>query len=349
VHACTIVARNYIPHARVVAESFLSHHTQGRFTTLVIDDLDAGVSREEAFERLSPLEIGLEPSEFWRMAAIYDVKELATSVKPWLLQTLLCDSDSVLYIDPDIEFFGSMDSVDDYTNDHGIVLTPHTRVPFPRDGCLPDDRMILLAGVYNLGFIGVGKSAMPFLDWWSERLARDCLVAVKQGYFVDQRWIDFVPALFDHYVLRDPEYNVAYWNLHERDVRFDGSRYFVDARPLVFFHFSGYDVQQPELLSTHTGKRPRILLSARPELRRLCGHYRDRLIAAGYRIGGGPEYALDRLPSGTRLDRRMRRIYRDALLESERTQSDPPPNPFADEPAFMAWLADPQLGTIVSR
>ena len=35
--------------------------------------------------------------------------------------------------------------------------------------------------------------------------------------FTDQRWIDFVPSLFDHFILKDPTYNVAYWNLHERD------------------------------------------------------------------------------------------------------------------------------------
>jgi glycosyltransferase involved in cell wall biosynthesis len=283
------------------------------------------------------------------MAAIYDVRELATAVKPWLLRTLLSGSDSVVYVDPDIEFFGSMDLVGDYAYQHGIVLTPHTRAAFPCDGCLPDDRMILQAGVYNLGFIGVGQSAAPFLDWWSERLARDCRVAVDQALFVDQRWIDFVPALFDHYVLRGPEYNVAYWNLHERDVRVDGDEYLVDGRPLVFFHYSGYDVEQPELLCRYTGDRSRILLSTRPDLARLCIHYRDRVMAAGYRRGGGPPYGLGCLPSGIELDKRMRRVYRDALLEAERSRSAPPPNPFTDELAFLAWLAEPQAGTIVSR
>ena len=37
-HACTIVARNYLPHARVLARSFLAHNPGSRFTTLLIDD-----------------------------------------------------------------------------------------------------------------------------------------------------------------------------------------------------------------------------------------------------------------------------------------------------------------------
>ena len=36
--ACTIVARNYLPQARVLAQSFLAQHRGGDFTLLLIDD-----------------------------------------------------------------------------------------------------------------------------------------------------------------------------------------------------------------------------------------------------------------------------------------------------------------------
>jgi hypothetical protein len=36
-HACTIVARNYLAFARVLAESFLAIHPDSSFTTLVVD------------------------------------------------------------------------------------------------------------------------------------------------------------------------------------------------------------------------------------------------------------------------------------------------------------------------
>ena len=38
VRVCTIVARNYLSHARILANSFLAHHPDGEFTTLLIDD-----------------------------------------------------------------------------------------------------------------------------------------------------------------------------------------------------------------------------------------------------------------------------------------------------------------------
>ena len=89
-NACTIIARNYLAHARVLARSFAEHHPDGQFTALVID-ADAGYVREasEEFEVLGLADIGLHGAELHRMATIYDVMELATAVKPFLLKTLL--------------------------------------------------------------------------------------------------------------------------------------------------------------------------------------------------------------------------------------------------------------------
>ena len=58
----------------------------------------------------------------------------------------------------------------------------------------------------------------PFLDWWWQRTRREALVDVARMMFTDQRWVDFVPSFFDHHILKDPGYNVAYWNLHGREV-----------------------------------------------------------------------------------------------------------------------------------
>ena len=43
-----------------------------------------------------------------------------------------------------------------------------------------------------------------------KHLKFEVLNEVQQGLFVDQRWIDFVPSYFDHTVVFDQGYNVAY-------------------------------------------------------------------------------------------------------------------------------------------
>jgi hypothetical protein len=78
---CTIIAKNYLAHAGVLAESFKEHHPDGTCTMLVIDEVDDYIDRQAApFEIVTPAELGIDG--FDHMAAAYDVVELATAVKP---------------------------------------------------------------------------------------------------------------------------------------------------------------------------------------------------------------------------------------------------------------------------
>jgi glycosyltransferase involved in cell wall biosynthesis len=341
VNGCTIIAPNYLPYARVLARSFFACHPTGRFVTLVLDPHveDDG---SEPFEIRGPYQIGLEAAEVHRMAMIYDVKELATAVKPFLLQSLLDEGlKDVAYLDPDMMIFASLDDVAELARAHAVVLTPHLTAPLPDDGCLPDELMILRSGSFNLGFIAVGQEASPFLDWWSRHLRRDCLVAVEKGMFVDQRWVDLVPGLFPHHVFADRTVNVAYWNLNERAVTRTTEGYRVNGAPLRLFHFTGFKPDAPHLLSAHMGGRPRIRLSAVPDVAKLCREYADLLLLNGYGASDG-SYAWDFLTDGTPIEPIARRRYRQDLLANERAGGPAPPAPFdpSTERAFSAWMVE---------
>lgn len=342
-NACTIIARNYIAQARVLARSFFEHHPDGQFTVLVID-ADEKFLREtdESFELVGPADIGLSGREFHRMAILYDVMELATAVKPWLLKALLARGRGpVIYLDPDIEIFEALDDISELAQEHSIVLTPHTLSPLAHDGIEPGETTLLLAGMFNLGFIGVGERALPFLDWWAERLSRSGHVDPAQGQFVDQRWVDYVPSLFEHTILRDPACNVAHWNLESRRFALVDGAYRVDGRPLRFFHYSGFDPQKPHLLSKFLGPQPRILLSSHPTLRKICGEYREKLLAADYRAAKAERYGFD-LADGLRLTKPMRYAYARELHRAETEDVPEPPNPFEDGPeTFLSWLNEP--------
>jgi len=319
IHACTIAARNYLPFVRTLATSFREIHPDGRITALIIDDIAGEVdAAAEPFELLRLEDLGTDVAEFHRMAMLYDVTEFSTSLKPWLLQALLDGgAPAVLYLDPDIQVFASLDDLADLTMRHGIALTPHTTVPYPLDGKKTDDRTILAAGIYNLGFIGVSPSAAPFLAFWRERLSRECTVDPLGMRFVDQRWVDFAPGCYDTAIVRDASYNVAYWNLHGRTLRWTGERFEVDGRPLAFFHFSGYTPDVPHLLSRHQGDRPRILLSEYPDLARLCDAYGTQLRAHGHGVDNLVPYGLATMADGTPIDAAIRHIYRGWVDEAE--------------------------------
>jgi hypothetical protein len=363
--ACTIIAGNYLPFARVLAASFLAHHPEATFTVLVIDRDESAPEppdrpNSRASERpnsrgpdlpsprvtwLTLGDIGLDRHEIHRLAGIYDVTELATAVKPVLLRHLLDRGEqAVAYLDPDIQVYAPLDDIGSLANQHAIVLTPHTMQPFPKDDRQVDDYFVLAAGVYNLGFVGIGPSARPFLEWWWQVTRREALSDVSRNMFTDQRWVDFVPSFFDHWILKDSGCNVAYWNLHGRELTFDGSRYLVDGAPLRFFHFSGFDPRKPGVLSKHQGDRPRILLSDRPVLARLCAEYASSLEGAGLSAGPAPRYGWARAANDLELTTRMRRLYRSGLLAAERGGVAEPPDPFdrSNPEAFLTWLNAPE-------
>jgi glycosyltransferase involved in cell wall biosynthesis len=157
--------------------------------------------------------------------------------------------------------------------------------------------------------------------------------------FVDQRWLDYLPALFPHTVVRDPGCNVAYWNLHERPLSRSDEGVRAGGAPLRFFHFSGFDPDLPYLLSRHQGVRPRVLLSEQPVLRQLCDAYAARLRAHGH---GGPAspYGNSTLPDGTPIDAPMRRLFRSALVEAERLGAPLPPWPCGWDDVLQ-WFNSP--------
>jgi len=347
-HACTIIARNYLADARVLTDSFFAHHPGGTFTVLIIDDEARELAPEEPrIEWLRLSDLGIPRTEIHRLAGIYDVTELATAVKPRLLLRLLDEGrDSVVYLDPDILICHSLAEVGSLAGRHDIVLTPHTLEPFPRDGRRVDSFFVLAAGVYNLGFIAVGGNAREFLEWWWQSTRREALNDVVRMMFTDQRCVDFVPSFFAHHILKDPTYNVAYWNLHARDLTWDGERYLIDGAPMRFFHFSGFDVTKPWLLSRHQGDRPRILLSERPALERLCREYAAALIQAGIEDHRHGLYGWSTSAAGLPLSTRIRRLYWEGLTSSEAGQGPEPPDPFdaAKSRSFIDWLNSPQPG-----
>jgi glycosyltransferase involved in cell wall biosynthesis len=342
---CTVVARNYLAYARVLASSLHEMSPGAALSVLVLDDVDSQVDdAAEPFDVVRPGDLDIEPREFHHMATIYDILELSTAVKPWLLQHLLETDELVCFLDPDIEVFGSLAPLELLARRHSIVLTPHTTTPMPRDGLLPSEKTIRLAGVFNLGFIALSREAGPFLSWWADRLRRECRIAFEDGLFVDQRWIDFVPSYFDHAIVSDPGYNVAYWNLYEREMKLGANGYEVNGRPLRFFHFSGFNPLRPHVLSKFQAGELRIRLQDEFTVAQLCSRYASRLLAAGYLDESSIAYRYGYTASGVPIDGRARRVYAKELAAAEAQESEPRlPDPFdfAEADAFVNWLASP--------
>src|SRR5215203_3574006 len=131
---CTIIAKNYVAHARVLAQSYMEHHPEGTCHVLAIDDTEGYIDASlEPFELVTPANLGIDDYE--HMAAIYDVLELSTAVKPWLLRHLLYERglERVAYLDPDIRLYDILDEIAWLPAYHGTLRRRRGPPPPARD------------------------------------------------------------------------------------------------------------------------------------------------------------------------------------------------------------------------
>lgn len=339
--AGTIVSRNYLSLARTCCRTFLEQHPGARAFVLVVDRLEGFDPAGEPFECLAAEQLGIP--RFEEFAFKYSVVELNTAVKPWFLERLLQRPDvrTLVYLDPDIQVFGPFEELRQALDRSEVVLTPHTLEPPPQDGRRPTEQDFLVSGAYNLGFVALrrGATARRLLRWWQERLYDGAYSDPQRGLFTDQKWMDLVPSYFPRVgLLRHPGYNVAYWNLHERQALERGAdgRLRVEGAPLRFFHFSGYDRRRPEQLSKHQDRWRVPGLGG--EYQALFAGYAAALDQAGWEETARLPYAYGSFDNGARVPEQARRLYRD--LGPERSRFG---NPFeAGHPdSFFEWLTRP--------
>ena len=195
---CTIAAKNYLPSVQLLVESFRRHHPDIPVSVLVVDAQPGDVIDHLGFDahRLGDLPIGDLATA--QMATYYDVTELSTALKPYLLQRLLDHGETaVMYLDPDIEVFAPLQDLFELAERHQIVLTPHMTEPTHRgDAYLPEE-LTSRAGQFNLGFIAVDKGAatVPRVLEGADADVGGRTTSAR-GYFTDQRWVDAVPTMF---------------------------------------------------------------------------------------------------------------------------------------------------------
>lgn len=279
----TLCSINYLAQAKVLYESVKCTNPSWRF---IIGLVDKNSTVDLSFldcEVLSVEEI--EIAGFEKMVKEYQIVELLTSVKPFYINWLYQqnpDAKNVIYLDPDIKVFGSLKHLENLLTKFDVVLTPQHTSPI-NDGYMPTELHVSRTGLYNLGFIGTRRSenTISIMTWWENRLRDQCILDLTRGYFVDQLWMNLAPIFFENVLVeKNPGYNMAHWNLHERVLSNKDGEYFVnDQYPLIFYHFSHFNPANPQKIATfHT----RFSFATRQDISSLFKMYTDELIKADY-------------------------------------------------------------------
>ena len=269
-HVFTSITANYLPKAAALAYSVKRVNPEATFHLVLSDDLpDCPPITTAAFDSIINIrELPIPNLASWIFR--HRLVELCTAVKGTAFQYIAqrFGAERIYYFDPDILVTSPIDDLERILDRHSILLTPHLSVPeTDLQAILDNEHCCLRHGVYNLGFLAVRmtEQGRRFVDWWADRLRRFCYDEIAAGLFTDQRWVDLAPVFFDDIaIVRDPQYNVATWNLTHR--RATGRAPYdiqINGRPLVFYHFSGFDSGAQQIMLERYGADSPVLLELR--------------------------------------------------------------------------------------
>jgi glycosyltransferase involved in cell wall biosynthesis len=304
----TIVSRNYLHYARTLMQSVRDMAPETDRHVVLCDKPDGADLHGEIFGVTQIGDLSLPRPD--RFIFQYTQLELNTAVKPWAFRYLFDSGyDRVIFFDPDINVYAPLQPLLQKLDTSDVLLTPHLT------GRLDDDRHpseleILQSGTYNLGFLALAAGAVSteLLAWWQSKLLRDCVVDIPRGLFVDQKWMDLVPGMFERVsVVRDAGWNAAYWNLTHRRIERRNGTLTVNGVPLVFFHFSGYS---PEASSISKHQNRFSMADLDEQLAALFAGYGARLVANGLERFARLPYGFGNLADGSRIPDLARRFYR---------------------------------------
>ncbi|RTL49089.1 MAG: glycosyl transferase [Sphingobacteriales bacterium] len=278
----TLCSKNYIAQAITLQQSLKEIHPNIDFVIGIVDQLN-NVEKNK-LKNYSFLEVDdLEINVFNNMKLKYNVIELNTAVKPYYIHYFFRKGfQKIIYFDPDIFVYISLNSIIQQLDEYSFILTPHFSTPI-YDNFLLSEQIVLGTGIFNLGFLAIKNDTTgnALIMWWQKKLLDECILDLSRGYFVDQKWMNLSICHFDNYLInKNKGLNVAHWNLHERNVSFKDGQYWInDTVPLIFFHFSSYSPDQPNKIANWQN---RFTFETRPDIAPLFQQYGEKVLTNNY-------------------------------------------------------------------
>lgn len=319
---CTVITASFLPYARVLMRSLAPYFPADQLHVLIADcDENTDIKQEDGVTLHKWTVLGLPG--FARRAFVNSPGGLCCSLKPGFLAWTLrkTNAAAAVYADADSRFYRSPDELIRQALGAPFVLTPHRITPSVQDP-LRNDGMLARAGTYNAGLFAVQncETGLAILDWWSDGMWSD--VWQNQEFAWDQIWTPMIQHFWpDTQVCRDPNVNVAYWNVSEREVTKNSSNNCeVAGMALTHFHFSFFDPEQTDQLVSHDNE---ILPHPSECVHELAIDYAKKLTDADQDRASLKPYGFGKFHDGTGISHRHRDYFRIRALQTSTDDDDP--------------------------
>jgi lipopolysaccharide biosynthesis glycosyltransferase len=276
----TICSVNYLASAKCLRQSLNDKDPESKFIYIIADKINDQI-KADYFEGVEYIEVeDLEIPNLNELISTYNIIEFNTAIKPFAVKYLAkkYNAKKIIYFDPDIIVFNSLDLFWTNLNNYDFIVTPHITEPITNELFYPHQQGALNTGVFNLGFIAINinENTTEIINWWAYHMREHGHSNSSLGEFYDQKIMNLLPIFSDKLLIeKHSGCNVAGWNIHEREITKNNDGYLVNNKPLIFYHFSGL-VSDPsvDLISKYNNLK----LSQHASVKEIVSLYRDSLL-----------------------------------------------------------------------
>lgn len=236
---CTYFDRNFLVKGLTLYRSLVTH-IPGKFElwVLCLDDITYELLTKLALDGLNPISMAeFEAGDTALLAAKGSRSRVeyfftCTPSLPLFILRRNPEAETVTYLDADLFFFTSVESVFRLFENHSILIIPHRYAD--------SNKHLEDYGIFNVGLVSFRNDASgkECLEWWRERCLEWCYDRVENGRFADQKYLDVWPQRFSRVlVLPAKGANLAPWNVFQYRLTKEDGDVRVDGEQLIFYHF----------------------------------------------------------------------------------------------------------------
>lgn len=169
------------------------------------------------------------------------------SLKPVFINYLfehLSSVERITYIDSDLLFFQNPEII--FTNQPDkSVLISDGKIFLPKCSKEFISYIQNKTGNYNSGFISFKRDMNGIFcaKWWDNKCIESCTENPKEGIFGDQKYLDYMPCLFDNIgEITTPGVNIGHWNSQKYEFSQVDGEVMANNYRLIVYHFSGFRI-----------------------------------------------------------------------------------------------------------
>lgn len=252
---CTYFDRNYLPKGLAMIFSFLKFNPEGIIYVLCFDRFTLDFIKKIGNKNIRSINLKEFEDE-----KLIEIKRTRTTVEyywtctpslPLYILQKHRQYSAVVYLDADLCFYDSLETVFSELGDKSIYTVEH-RYPPGQEG------REKISGKFNVAFqiFRNNDEGLRCLKRWRNQCLDWCYWKEEDGKMGDQMYLNEWPELYQNLVIsKNIGVDTAPWNVSQYVVSKKKGRVYIDNKPLVCYHFHQLQMYDKDNFTYASGYR----------------------------------------------------------------------------------------------